>query len=490
VGRAFASGVDAGLWIQPRGRTVELRVGISLTSVDAARANLETELLGGTIEETAAAASDAWEQELGLLGVAGGTDAERRITASALYRALTMPQEHGDADGRYVGFDGQEHEADGFVYHSDMSLWDTYRTAHPLYTLMYPARANDFARSLIAMAQQGGAFPRWPAARQDGGSMIGAPADVVLADTWIKGVQDWDVEVAWALLDAQARGTVEVPYNARPGLLELDALGWLPSDEFGGSVAWMQETAWADAALARMALSLGKGEDAAYYEHRAYTWRNVWDPAEGFFHGRRRDGTFEPGLNPMAWEEEFVEGNAWQYLWMPFPHHAALAETLGGTDAALGRLRTFFEEADREGVIDFPQSYYWHGNEPDIHAPFLFALWGAPDETLQWVRWIQQTHYADDPVGLAGNDDGGTLSAWWIFAALGLYPIAGTVDYVVTAPLFEAASFEVGGGAFTVRREGEGDHVVGIELDGVPLDRVRVRHDELVPGGELVVRVE
>jgi putative alpha-1,2-mannosidase len=175
---------------------------------------------------------------------------------------------------------------------------------------------------------------------------------------------------------------------------------------------------------------------------------------------------------------------------MPFPHHAGLAVTLGGADAALDRLRFFFEEAEREGVIDFPQTYYWHGNEPDIHTPFLFTLWGSPDETLRWVRWVQATHYADDPVGLAGNDDGGTLSAWWIFAGLGLYPIAGTVDYVVTAPLFPVASFPVEGGRFTVRREGEGNHVAGITLDGVPLDRALVRHHELVAGGELVVRVE
>jgi predicted alpha-1,2-mannosidase len=489
-GRTAAAGIDAGLWVSPRSRTPEVRVGISLTSVDAARANLEAELLDRRFDDTAAAAAATWDAALSVVSVAGGSDEQRRITGSALYRALTMPQEHGDVDGRYVGFDGAVHPAEGFTYHSDMSLWDTYRTAHPLYTLLYPARANDFARSLVAMAEQGGAFPRWPAARQDGGSMIGAPADIVLADTWLRGVRDWDAAAAWPLLEAQARGTVEVPYNARPGLDALQTLGWIPSDEQDGSVAWMQETAWADAALARLALALGENEDAAFYEHRAYTWRNVWDPAVGFFHGRRRDGTFEEAPNPVAWESEYVEGNAWQYLWMPFPHHEALAETLGGREAALRRLRVFFEEAEREGVLDFPQTYYWHGNEPDIHAPFLFALWGAPDETLRWVRWVQDTHYAAAPVGLAGNDDGGTLSAWWLFAALGLYPIAGTDEYVVTAPMFEEASFAVLDGVFTVRRVGDGAHVSEVSLDGVPLDRVRIRHQELRPGGSLVVRLE
>ncbi len=488
VSRVSADGTVVGAWFAPRSREVSLRVGISLTSVEEAEANLRAELdAPQDVKSTAADADDAWNDALARLNLAGGSDDQRVIAASALYRALLMPQEHGDADGTYVGFDGVTHAADGWVYHSDMSLWDTYRTAHPMYALLYPEAARDFSLSLLAMAEQGGAFPRWPAALGDGGSMIGAPADIVLADAYLRGVTDVRMEDAWPRLRAQALGQVDAGYNGRTGTAEIDALGYIPSDVHGGSVAWQQELNWADGAMANLARSLGEDEDAAFFAARARTFVNNWDPAVGFFHGRRSDGTFEPTLDPLAWEEEYVEGNAWQYLWMPFPEWATLRETLGGAEAARGRLTTFFEEARREGVLDFPQTYYWHGNEPDIHTPWLFSLWGDADAAWRWIRWIDATHYASAPVGLAGNDDGGTLSAWYLFAGMGLYPIAGTDSYVVSPPLFEAVAFPVEEGIFTTRRVGMGDHVVSATLDGRVLASPIVHQDELRAGGELVV---
>jgi predicted alpha-1,2-mannosidase len=252
-------------------------------------------------------------------------------------------------------------------------------------------------------------------------------------------------------------------------------------------VAWLEELTWADAAMARLAEDLGAHADAAFFGERAHSFRNVWDEETGFFRGRLADGSFEAGFDPLTWQEAYVEGNAWQYLWMPFPEWEALAETLGGREAALARLGTFFEEAEREGVLDFPQTYYWHGNEPDIHTPWLFALWGDKDAAWRWVRWVADTHYAAGPVGLAGNDDGGTLSAWYVFAGLGLYPIAGTDQYVVTPPLFPAADVPVEGGRFTVRREGEGARVKAITLNGEARATPILRHGELRAGGELVV---
>jgi predicted alpha-1,2-mannosidase len=398
-----------------------------------------------------------------------------------------MPQEHGDADGTYLGFDRQPHVAEGWTYHSDMSLWDTYRTAHPLYTLLYPEAARDFARSLLAMAEEGGAFPRWPAALGDGGSMIGAPADIVMADTYLRGVTDIRMDDAWPRLRAQSLGEVDAGYNGRTGTSEIDSLGWIPSDVHGGSVAWQQELNWADGAMAALAGALGETADAAFFAARARTFANQYDPAVGFFHGRRADGSFEPAPDPFAWEDEYVEGNAWQYLWMPFPEWASLREVLGGPDAARARLDTFFEEAEREGVMDFPQTWYWHGNEPDIHAPWLFTLWGDADSTWRWIRWVADTHYAADPVGLAGNDDGGTLSAWYLFAGMGLYPIAGSDLWVVSPPLFPVADMPVAGGRFTVRREGEGERVRGATLDGRTLALPLLHHAELSAGSELVV---
>ena len=488
LGRASATGTDLGAWIVPSSSPVGVRVGISLVSVDGTQANVEAELPVQKIETTAALASVEWEDWLGEVEVTGGSSTERTLFYTALYHALQMPTEHADADGSYVGFDGEIHVAD-FVYHSDFSLWDTYRTAHPLYTLLYPAKASDFAKSLLAMAEEGGAFPRWPAVGSDSQCMIGAPADIVLTDTWLRGVRDWDIERAWPLMRAQARGEGSYAYNARPGIAELERYGYLPADLMDGSVAWTHELAWADVALSHLAEDLGAADDAAFFAFRSYTFENQWDPEAGFFHARYSDGTFGE-LDPLAWADEYTEGNAWQYLWMPFPRADALAETLGGTEAARGRLTTFFEGARTEGVLYVPQTWYWHGNEPDIHAAFLFQLWGDPDASLLWQRWIRANHYAVDPHGLAGNDDAGTLSAWYVFSALGFYPIAGTATYVVGVPLFEETTFPVTGGRFTTRRVGDGDHVAKVTLNGVDITRPTFQQDELVAGGSLVVELE
>jgi predicted alpha-1,2-mannosidase len=490
MSRVSAQGASVGGWIAPRlgeSRYVSIRIGISLTSLEAAEANLRAELPAQSLEQTADAAMRAWDEALSGVRVGAMDATARRMAASALWRTFALPQEHGDADGGYVGFDGDRHVADGWVYRSDMSLWDTYRTVHPLLALIAPERARDAARSLLAMAEQGGALPRWPAAGGDGGSMVGAPADIVLADAVLRDVDDIGIEAAWPRVRDQARGIGDVPYNARPGLEDIDTLGYLPSERWGGSVAWLQELGWADAALAGLAARLGEPDDTAFFDARARTFANVYDPETGFFRGRRGDGTFEADFDPLVWQEPYVEGNAWQYLWMPFPRWEQLGQLLGGPEAARARLDTLFEGAAHEGVSVLPQTWYWHGNEPDIHAAWLYTLWGDRDATWRWVRWIAANHYADAPAGLPGNDDGGTLSAWYLLAGFGLFPIAGTDGWVPSAPLFPLVELPVPGGTLTVRREGEGEHVASVTLDGTPLEGPVIPHATLASGGELVV---
>ncbi len=493
TGPGAASGISVGAWFRPRQQPATLRLALSRTGIEGARRNLNAELPVQDIGTTRAAAEAAWTEALSPVRFhagEGSTSEQETIFWTALYHALQMPTELGDVDGQYRGFDDQIHPAWDFVYHSDMSLWDTYRTAHPLYNLIYPDKARDFAASLVRMAEQGGAFPRWPAAAGEGGSMLGAPADIVLAETWIKGIRGWGVESAWPRMVDQARGAREFPYNARPGLPWIDRYGWIPADLYGGSVAWLMEMAWADAALGNMAADLGAHEDAAFFAHRAAAWKNVYDPAVGFFHARLSDGSFSPDFTELAWLPEYTEGDAWQYLWLAPHDPEGLAEVLGGRTAALERLEFFFQGLVDEGVLAFPQAYYWHGNEPDIHAAYLFALWGDPDSTIRWVRWIQQNLYHAAPDGLAGNDDGGTLSAWYIFSAMGLFPIAGTDRYVVSMPLFAQMDIDLPGGTFTVRREGPADatHFLRAELDGETIDGPTLRHSQL--RGELVVYVE
>lgn len=495
AGAGGRSGTSVGAWFRPRQQPATLRLAISRTGIEGARLNLEAELPEQDIAATRAQAEAAWADILSPVRLHPGEgiapEAET-IFWTALYHALQMPTELGDVDGRYRGFDDQIHQASGFTYHSDMSLWDTYRTAHPLYHLLYPAKGRDFAASLLRMSEQGGAFPRWPAAAGEGGSMLGAPADIVLAEAWLKGLRGWGEDGAWPRMVAQARGEGSYPYNARPGLEWIEGSGYLPSDLYGGSVAWLMEMAWADAALAGMAADRGDTDLAAFFSERASAWRNVYDPAVGFFHGRRSDGTFEPDFDEFAWLDEYTEGNAWQYLWL-VPHDPeGLAETLGGKEQAIARLDQLFEGLVEEGVSAFPQTWYWHGNEPDIHAAYLFALWGDPDRTIRWARWIQQNLYHAAPDGLAGNDDGGTLSAWYIFSAMGLFPIAGTDQYVVSMPMFSYMELDLPGGTLTLRRDGPADatHLIRAEWQGEEIQGAVLRHAQIAAGGELVVYVE
>jgi predicted alpha-1,2-mannosidase len=490
-GRAEASGIDLGAWIVPTSGNVNIRVGISLVSQEGARANFEAELGPRDIDGTAGLAEDAWEDALGVVDVVDpGTELQRTLFYTALYHVLQMPQEHGDADGKYPGFDGAIHTAEGWTYHDDFSLWDTYRTANPLYDLLYPEKARDFAQSLTRMAVEGGAFPRWPAAAGDSTCMLGAPQDIVLADSWVKGVTDWDIQDAWPILRDQEMGIGDIPYNARPDVGYLDTYGYYPADLVGASVAWTQEGAWADHAMAQLAVARGELDDAAHFEYRSHAWKNVYDPAVGFFHARYSDGSFADDFSDTAWGDEYTEGNAWQYLWLAPQHADELAEVLGGRLAARAKLDTFFDEARKEGVLDFPQTYYWHGNEPDIHAAWLYTLWGDRDSTWKWVRWIAENLYKDTDDGLAGNDDAGTLSAWYVFAGLGFYPIAGTPSYVAGVPLLREANFAVPGGTFTVRRIGDGDHVVAVRLNGVELTGATFVHSALIAGGSYEVEVQ
>lgn len=266
--------------------------------------------------------------------------------------------------------------------------------------------------------------------------------------------------------------------------------GYYPNDLVGDSVAWTQEVAWADAALSHFARFRGENEDAAFFYHRSLSYRNLYDPAVGFFHGRLTDGSFDPVFDEISWLHDYTEGNAWQYLWLA-PHDPnGLATLLGGEEKAKERLEFFFQGLVNEGILAFPQTYYWHGNEPDLHAALLFTLWGDPDRTTYWLRWIQENLYGTGPDGLAGNDDGGTLSAWYIFTATGLYPIAGSDLYIAVVPLFPKTTMELPDGTFTIRREGEGDHLVRVTLDGQLVPDLLIHHSQLHGGGELVFQVE
>jgi predicted alpha-1,2-mannosidase len=490
-----ASGTGVGAALVVSGE-VELAVGISLVSAAGARANLDAEIGAAGFEAIATRAREAWAARLGAVLLTGGTEAERRIFYTSLYHALLMPSVIGDADGTYQLAGAAPVVAAGWEQMSDLSLWDTYRTVHPLYAWLWPDSARHAARSLVAFGEGLGIHPKWPLATGEAGTMLGASAEIAIADAVLRGVPGVEPERAWPLLRSIA---MDPAYGgARGGRVDVVPylqLGYVPRSR-GRSVSTTTEYAHDDFALAGLAGALGHAADRDALLARSRGWRALFDPAVGFLRGRDADGTFPAGaFDPLEHADDYAEANAWHSLWMTGAHDAdGLAELHGGAAAAIDKLEMFFELAQEdwdtadESAANFPRPYYWHGNEPDLNAVFVFAQLGRPDLTQRWVRWIEETMYGDGPDGLAGNDDGGTLGAWYVLATLGVYPVPGSDRWIVGAPRFPQARVRVGGRELAIVAEGLSEraiYVQSVDLDGVPIEAPELTHARLAGAATL-----
>jgi predicted alpha-1,2-mannosidase len=479
---------------------VELQVGLSLVSAEGARRNLEAELTKWDFEATAAQTAAAWRALLSRLTVSGGSEDERRTFYSQLYHSFLMPTVMSDVDGAWRGSDGAVHAASGFRYLSDFSLWDTYRTLHPLYGLAYPDLARESVQSLLQMARERGSFPRWPIATGEAGTMIGASAEIVVADAYLRGVTGFDAAEAYARMKAAALDATPPPggRGGRDNLESYDAHGYVPQDATDRSVSWTTEFAHDDFALMNLATALGDGASAARLETRRHGWQKLWDPASGFLRARNSDGSLvnKAIIDPTTWLDEYAEADAWQSLFA-VPHDVdGLAAVLGGKQAAIDKLTTFFTQAQTEwqktiaspALRALPRPYFWAGNEPDLHAPWLFAQLGRPDLTQQWSRWAGDTFFSSASDGTPGNDDGGALGAFYVFTALGIYPLPGSDVWIVGAPRFPRVQVALGKGVFTIEAPAASKdnlYVQGVTLDGKPISTPFLKHADLKAGGTL-----
>jgi len=475
---------------------MEMQIGLSFISLENAGENREAELQAWDFEGTRASTEAAWKDLLGRMKIWGGSEAERRIFYSSVYRLFLMPTVSSDVDHSYK-YGGQVRTADGFSFQTDLSLWDTYRTLTPLYALAYPEALRDTVRSLHAMAQISGFFPKWPISVGESGTMIGASADIVLADAYLKGMRDFDAEDAYAIARAAAIAK-EDPLGGRGGRQDVVPymdLGYVPAN-YNRSVSHTLEYAHDDLALANFAAALGKTDDAALLNERAKNHRNLFDPETGFLRAKSAEGAFiESPYNPYAISDHYAEANGWHSLWAQ--HDIPGIAELLGKDAFIAKLTSFFEE----GVLDLaeqpieeefasaaPRNAYWHGNEPCIHAGYAFAQVGRADLTQKYVRWAAVTHYKDTPQGLPGNDDGGTMSAWYLFTASGFYPIPGTDIYIIGAPIFPRVEITVPGGVLVIdapRASAENMYVQSVTWNGQTLTKPDLRHADIAAGGTL-----
>jgi len=504
-GRAEAAGDDVGADLNfgnSAGQPIELKVGISFVSLENARENLEAEAGRLDFDGVRAAARDAWEAQLSKIKIETGDEKVKKIFYTSLHHSMTMPVNFTDVNGEYHGFDRQTHSTGGeFTYYTDMSLWDTFRTAHPLYTLVSPDLQLDCVKSLLEMAKIGGALPRWPSGAGYTGSMFGSPADMVVAETYLKGIAEFDVEAAYAFMK---KVSDEVMAPGRDGRSHVDAYnryGYLPADiETKGSVSSTLEYAWADASIALLAEALGKDEaEIAHYRDKSMNYKNLFDPSVKYFRARNSDGTWVSPFSPLVssyynemlfmFPKAYAEGSAQHYRWSVPQDPQGLIGLFGSKEYFVKELDKFMRGASRNMAALDPGPGYWHGNQHNLHAIYMFNEAGRPDLTQKWARWALTERYGTGPDGLDGNDDAGTLSAWYVLSALGIYPVAGTDRYWLGAPIVDEARLQLKGGVLTVKAVNQGAknvYVKSVTFNGAALDpRETFPHELIENGGTL-----
>jgi predicted alpha-1,2-mannosidase len=479
------------------GEAVVLKVGISYVDLEGARRNVETEVPDWDFDRIRDEARAAWETSLGRVRVKGGSESQRRTFYTALYRTKLAPIRFGDVDGRYRGGDGNVHAAEDFEHYSIFSLWDTFRAAHPLYTILEPERVSDMVKSMLAFSREYGLLPVWSLVGNETNTMTGYHAIPVIADAYLKGIRDYDVLEA---LEAMVRSANQ----SHRGLELYRELGYVPSDLEPESVTKTLEYAFDDWAIAELASALGRGSAYRTFADRAQSYRRVFDAETGFMRGRMADGDWVEPFDPLRSSHrvntDYTEGNAWQHSWF-VPHDVAeLIQLMGGEDAFIAKLDSLFASdtmltgddisPDISGLI----GQYAHGNEPSHHIAYLYSFAGAPWKTQEIVRRILRELYDDSPTGLSGNEDCGQMSAWYVFSAMGFYPVnpVGGV-YVLGSPLFDQVTIELDNGAeFVIRARGSSSqrrYVQSVELNGVSYPFGYVMHSDVVSGGSLTMEM-
>ena len=457
-----------------------IKVGISAVSVDGARKNLEKEISGWDFGKVRKKAHEKWNNVLSKIDVEGGTKDEKAIFYTAIYHAYLSPDIYQDVDGKYRGIDGKVHTADGFTNYTVFSIWDTYRALHPLFTITDRKLTNEFIRSLLAKYDDGGRLPMWPLAGNYTDDMLGYHVVSIIADAYIKGIRDYDAEKAFKAMK-------EIANMDRLGLKYYKQLGYIPYDRQGESVSKTLEYCYDDWCIAQMAKSMDKSGDYDYFHHRAHFYENVFDPSTNLFRGRSIDRKWLTPFNPLK-NSAYSEGNAYQYIYVPHDIDG-LARLMGGEKVFSAMMETIFTKRSRKHDGSIGQ--YWHGNEPSHHLAYLFAYAGEAWKTQHYVNRIMHELYSTDPDGIAGNDDCGQISAWYILSSLGIYPVAPGQDiYVIGTPLFNKAEVKLENGKkFTVvakNRTKENYYIQSATLNGKPYTKSYIRYSDIMAGGELV----
>ena len=468
-----------------------VKVALSPVSIDKAKLNMQAEMAGWDFDATVKAADDAWNRELARIQIQTNDQTKKRVFYTAMYHLMTSCSKFNDVDREYRGADGKVHKAD-FTNYTTLSLWDTYRAAHPLMTVAFPEMQRDFAQTFLNIYKQQGRLPVWHLMGSETDCMVGNPGAIVLADLTMKGfVEDKELALealkATQMKDIRSLGLLKkhgyIPWNLEPE---------------NETVAKALEYCAADDGVAKVAKLLGKKDDYEYFFNRSRSYKKYYDPETRFMRAVGTDGKFRLPFNPFFAEHrtnDYTEGNAWQYTFL-VPHDVkGLIQLFGSDKAFMSKLDSLFFVEGWAGDNASPDmsgmtGQYAHGNEPSHHVIYMYNYAGRPDKAAPLLRKMLNEMYLDQPDGLSGNEDVGQMSAWYILSSVGLYqvdPVGGR--FVIGSPLFDKATVNVGAGkTFTVVAKNNSDrniYVQSARLNGKALKNSYIDFNDICHGGTL-----
>jgi predicted alpha-1,2-mannosidase len=471
------------------GEVVYVKVGISAVSVENAMKNVAAEIPHWSFNRTRQEAEAKWEKILSRIAL-DGSEKDKTIFYTALYHLCLAPVIYSDVNGEYRGMDKRTHTAKGFTNYTIFSLWDTFRAAHPFFTLATPEIVNDLVRSLLAAGEEFGSLPVWTFASNETYTMMGYHAVPVIVDAYNKGFRNFDTNLAF---DLMKHGAMQFKRN----LNHYRKYKYIPFDKDGSSASQTVEFAYDDWCISEFAKAIKKPADAKYFAERSTYFKNLFDASSASVRGKDSLGNWRAPFDRRGaahGEGDFMEGNAWQYTWFYPQDVNGLIALMGGTERFLKNLNDFFADttitgnksADVTGLI----GQYAHGNEPSHHVAYLFNYAGKPSRTEELVHQIKTTLYSDTRGGLCGNDDCGQLSAWYLFSALGFYPVnPANGIYDLGTPTFSKVALKLPNGkTFTVDARNLSEknfYVKSVSLNGKPLKKRQITHQDIMRGGTL-----
>ena len=466
---------------------LEVRIGISAVNEAGAKENRVKEIGGKTFNEVKEIANNTWEKQLNKITVSTQDKNKKTIFYTSLYHTMLAPNIYQDINGNYRGMDLNIHQNKSHTNYTVFSLWDTYRATHPLYTIIETKRTNDFIKTFISKYNEGGIMPIWDLSGNYTRCMIGYHAVPVIADAYLKGIKDYDAEKAFEAMKHSAN-------QEHLGLSHYKEMQYIPVEAEAESVSKTLEYAYDDWTIAQMAKAMGKNEDYELFTKRAQYYKNVFDPNTKFMRGRIRNTWFAP-FNPYEVNFNYTEANSWQYSFYVPQDISGFIELLGGKKELENQLDALFNANDKtsgRNQVDITGliGQYAHGNEPSHHIAYLYNFINKPHKTQKYIHQILTTLYHNNPEGISGNEDCGQMSAWYVFSALGFYPVTpGANSYIIGTPLFEEAKINLENGNtfnLTTNRENPKDiYIKKVTLNGKPLNRSFLYHEEIMAGGNI-----